>query len=594
LIHVDLRLFDLIYELLFTRSQFWFLPARLPLMLTPAMDDLDIANFGRVDLAVSSGPSEPEEESKPKRRKADPLDSKPKRHKAEPLESKRKKPKADPLDCGGADAGESSEGDPLDCSGIGKGGVDALAESSEGDPNGSQSDKANDSVDDSVDDSDDNSEPPPPDLTSCADDVESGSGDDSENDEDTEDAPDMSMGKARPEHTAMSEMDIVEGDDHMPFSFQSWEEHVGVGACGGKKSCARCLWQARRKAWQRRLAFEQGGQRKCPIVERPRSWGGNWAIGCVVCSQAKCTGAYAEFEIRTIKALQFCNLQIHCKGPSHLKALGELVAPPEMDIAAAPAVDVGDDAEWGPDVPGAPTGATFVHALTHFQECVSLRSTERLADAFNLLSQEGGIDGERRKIQTALRCCAEVVRQDNREHVKKCDDISVQADGRAAEHLMTALATDRETLTTKYFALGVKTGVTGGCAQITQATQDICKAFATEFAGELDADVFGKLVGAKSRVRSYESDGAADEQGAGRQLKANGVFPALDIVTREKAHAARGVVKEPYKFVPEIKHHLGKFVFDKGSILRQIDNSNVLQGFFIEEQKKRSRTCRIP
>ena len=45
-------------------------------------------------------------------------------------------------------------------------------------------------------------------------------------------------------------------------------------------------------------------------------------------------------------------------------------------------------------------------------------------------------------------------------------------------------------------------------------------------------------------------------------------------------------MKAPYKAIPELKAHLNQWLFNKGSILRMIDNSEVLRKFFVEDQRR--------
>ena len=102
----------------------------------------------------------------------------------------------------------------------------------------------------------------------------------------------------------------------------------------------------------------------------------------------------------------------------------------------------------------------------------------------------------------------------------------------------------------------------------------------------MDVAVHRKLEGEHSILRAYEADGAKDEQGAGRQLKERGVAPNLDVIVREKAHAARGVVKAPGEAIPEIKSHLDRLLLGKGSVLRMLDKSEVLLKYWADAQKE--------
>ena len=342
-------------------------------------------------------------------------------------------------------------------------------------------------------------------------------GDATSEDSSSEGSLELSEMEGRKACLEMDKVDGACGADITSKAYESWEAHVGTGGCGGKKACARCRWVHFKRTWQKALAVEVGGERLCPIIERPAAWGGPWAIGCSICAQAGRAGAYAKLEVRTLKATQIANLKNHCEGDPHVKALKAIQ---KCDPDVVPAEDEVALSDWGPDIPGAPCGATFVHAYTTFKHAVSNRGSGFVADMVNVFaSDDEKIDRDPKKLKAALECCAEVIRRECRAQVFAADDISFQADGRAGEQLMTAVATSRATLKSLYFVLGVKEKVTGGCEKLLKSTEEICREFSTELNGDRIDDVYCKLIGPQSKVRAYEADGASDEQGTGRLLK---------------------------------------------------------------------------
>ena len=229
--------------------------------------------------------------------------------------------------------------------------------------------------------------------------------------------------------------------------YETAEEHA-KRPCGAFAKCGRCMWNKHAAKWQRRLAVPIGGELKCPIVERLPDWGGPWAIGCAPCWQAGFKNKYATFRVNQKGAIRICNLEEHCNSPHHKFAMRKLLDP-TLDTVFADCV--GDDKDDGfGDIPGAPSSATYAYALSAFLNACSRRASACLSGLANLfgLDDEDGVVDESRKTHTACLCTMAYVCDDEaRQHVKRCDSIAIQGDGRRTRLVLTASGTEHSTLT---------------------------------------------------------------------------------------------------------------------------------------------------
>jgi len=139
-------------------------------------------------------------------------------------------------------------------------------------------------------------------------------------------------GSARLRAPELAQVQELEQVHASAGEYTSYDEHVRVGACGGLAKCGRCFFEKHRKCWQVKLGTHIGGSLKCPIVERPKDWGGPWGIGCAVCARAGKRGKYANFTVRSRSAVQICNLMEHCAGQAHKRALQRLQDPSMDDV----------------------------------------------------------------------------------------------------------------------------------------------------------------------------------------------------------------------------------------------------------------------
>ena len=222
----------------------------------------------------------------------------------------------------------------------------------------------------------------------------------------------------------------VSSDMGMPVVEIERKLHVDAhmrGVCRGVKHCAQCKWIKLGRGWQKAVAITVGGVLKSPIMERPRSWGGRWAIGCSVCAQAGLSGNYAKFKVRT--ALQKVNILSHGAGANHRDAVKRFLDPGLEALGTdrnhkRKLCDVEDiDAAWGSEIAGAPPATTFVQAMKSFHASVSARSTDSVSDLHNFFADaDSAVDSERSKMSAAWQCLAEAIDNDARAFVRDSDD----------------------------------------------------------------------------------------------------------------------------------------------------------------------------
>ena len=93
----------------------------------------------------------------------------------------------------------------------------------------------------------------------------------------------------------------------------------------------------------------------------------------------------------------------------------------------------------------------------------------------------------------------------------------------------------------------------------------------------------------QKHVELLDTDAAADEVLASRLLRASaGMFANAKAQQKDVTHASRRLLSRPFAAIPEIKEVQDFFLLQSGSILKTINNSNVLQGKFRDFCKGRA------
>jgi len=254
--------------------------------------------------------------------------------------------------------------------------------------------------------------------------------------------------------------------------------------------------------WRRRRRLDPAQPRLGWLQIRGLS-GCEWAVGCTICASAGCATAWAKF---LVKPRGLSQVLRHAKASQHLAATSRL-SPPSTR----------------------PSCADFVQVLEERAQGQSYNSST--------------IVGSREKNLRLSWCLAEAIRDSDRSFLRRSSVMAIHQDSRTEDGLLLVrfVAVDSN-LDCRAGVLGVARGHGTTAEEVAKATMDILRSACTPrlgpprqpaAAGDLDVELVERV---KSSVEIFIADGAAEEQLAGRLLKAH--LPNLRIQVRDKTHAA--------------------------------------------------------
>ena len=121
-----------------------------------------------------------------------------------------------------------------------------------------------------------------------------------------------------------------------------------------RPDCAQCVYNRRRPYWDNGPVCSHSQAREgLPgrltwLAERPREWGGPWAVGCTLCSafmvrfhgssgttKRRLSSKWSRYEVCSVKAMQACCLKQHGQTALHKLAYMAWLIPEEAQWRAS-------------------------------------------------------------------------------------------------------------------------------------------------------------------------------------------------------------------------------------------------------------------
>ena len=257
------------------------------------------------------------------------------------------------------------------------------------------------------------------------------------------------------------------------------------------------------------LGNSSGSSSSTSVAVRHRQ---EWGVGCMLCAIAKKSGPYAMFAVRTPSALTMQHLIKHA-GTSPHKAAAELV------------------------LHGTSSDARSSPPAEHFEEVLKDRVT-----GIGYAHGHEGV-GAQLKVKRMTWCLSEALLDEDRAALRNAKSITIHQDGSGPRFVVrfTACTADLEM---RQGTMGIAKDYGTRAQHIKEATEKVLRTFCSpkqtppgrqDMTSELDTKLLAHV---QQHVHTFDADGAADEQRAGRCM-AQSTFPNMDTRMRDKAHASR-------------------------------------------------------
>ena len=295
---------------------------------------------------------------------------------------------------------------------------------------------------------------------------------------------------------------------------------------------------------------------KCSILRARFPWlrSLDHGIGCITCAKARAVGPMAKFECNTVESIRIPKLIRHERSLVHQRAvMGDV----------GPLRDVFKDV-W------------------HRMHPESFPAPICRPKYFKA------------KFRNAKFCIAEAIRNRQRVFLRTASGIAISQDAADTRHLVRFVACSPE-LDTLSGILGMVRVTSGGHAAVLGATRDVSQAVATPWNGsptQTQAAVFDEGFYQHMRHHTFvwTSDAGRDELKAAFEARVwkpsvesgQGLLPRLEFVNRDKAHAARRVIRRPWDSDPLLKSVRSQFT----GMLKLITNSYVMKAWYVEFQNQ--------
>jgi len=238
-----------------------------------------------------------------------------------------------------------------------------------------------------------------------------------------------------------------------------------------------------------------------------------WGVGCMLCAIAKKSSCYAMFAVRTPSALTTQHLTKHAGTSAH-KAAAALVLHGTLS----------DDALSSPPA-------------EHFAKVLE----DRVKGIGYAPGHEGV--GAQLKVKQMTWCLSEALLDEDRAALRDAVSITIHQDGSGPRFVVRFTACTAG-LEMWQGTMGIAKDYGTTAQHIKEATEKVLRAFCSPqqtppgrqgMTSELDTKLLAHV---QQHVHTFDADGAADEQRAGRCL-AQSTFPNIDTRMRDKAHASR-------------------------------------------------------
>ena len=195
----------------------------------------------------------------------------------------------------------------------------------------------------------------------------------------------------------------------------------------GRRKCVRCKYKRLAAKWKEATGHSGPEGKWGWIAQRPRSWGGKWAVRCAFCHRYFAKGGqgshcpYAKFEVRNQHSFQVRNIREHAKSATHLKAVADWESSgrdgESLRLEGA-CESMEEDDHFGPGMP------TVDEWLGAHASCLSRTSDRGAGEHMQTDRFKAGGEwrGDSHKDMPKLRfCLAEARREEDREFLKAED-----------------------------------------------------------------------------------------------------------------------------------------------------------------------------
>lgn len=309
-------------------------------------------------------------------------------------------------------------------------------------------------------------------------------------------------------------------------------------------------FEANRRRWQELLPIAPSSPELGTWLRR-RKVSGVWGVGCLSCRLAQERNAFGLFQIRAESSMELRKFQRHAASLQHKRGVHLLLGDKSVEFTKS------------------------VPSTDDFQLI--------LRDIRSGKSYSQGIF-ERKKVEKMAWCLSEAVLDRDRRVLGTAESIAVHQDVCAPRLLIRFSACSSDFRVHKG-VLGMARDFGTTATNLKNATKDVLQQFCTPRVAAprapqnshvaVDRALLNYL---SSKVHLFDADGAADEQRAGRILSTvccgeAAVFPHIQLLLRDKAHASRRLTSRPWLADPFFANLLEKYVQKKGSILHTIQHS---------------------
>ena len=363
-------------------------------------------------------------------------------------------------------------------------------------------------------------------------------------------------------------------------------------ACISIAACPRCYYRGNTRSMQALAALP--GSQESWLCERPKSWGGKWALGCVVCynyAQAlqnhgdrplKGQNIFVKFLHRSVRSE---HLTQHASMILHAKAV---LYDQGVEVQAL-------DSTFAPFSKGLPQASDFMRTWQDIRAAHSGRSVAAGARlSAYIAGEEETQRGHQKDLEKLAYAMAEAIREEDRAFLLRATYCSLCIDASASRNVVSfhASCTTGTVVEQRDGLIGIVDEDAPAAADVSAAAaaqgedavdlarrrksdrskleiMDCIRRFCSPGQpGRFDDNLFEHL---RSIIVQLTFDGASEAQRAGRLLALDPeCLPKVQTVVRDRAHAVRTNLRAPLASDDEMKRIRHAFLDKEGSLAKLI------------------------
>ena len=402
---------------------------------------------------------------------------------------------------------------------------------------------------------------------------------------------------------------------------ESSEDHLARHG-GGLRTCPRCRWHKRGADWVcsygKFLCQHSRGSRENVVwlAERPARFGGEWALGCTICSwfaqrawseqrgsEGSCGSStsqlqrgtasmcrlgsrFARFEVRA-ECLQAEHFKQHAETSVHRRAVIAWQNP-DAPLRFAAQATLGDELLLSGAVPQP------VDWLRSWRACItpqSWQAASRHLETEHYVHMLRARPVEPRAMQQMARIQAEVIRVSFREWVLAASSLTLSFDDRHG-YKMVLFRCDAPLPDSEGTQSGIaaRSGLLGIAEMMTGVTLDelaqdyaervvedlrlLCARFSTPLGDACDEAVMQRLVGDQSLVKHLVMDGALRKVADYAKQR---MFPNAVLSIRDPTHFIRTAIKKPMEHTGNFGKQHDELFGNRHALLKDLQHSRLWQ-----------------